>query len=77
MPLGTPFYTIVFFTPHWVPNGSSNFRTRAVPMMLFEAVAKALTSLSEGHRPAIEIDGAVHTEADFFHALRMRADFPD
>ncbi|MBN9264081.1 MAG: hypothetical protein J0I57_18455 [Hyphomicrobium sp.] len=76
MPLGTPFYTIVLFTPHWIPNGSSNFRTRAVPMMLSEAVAKALTSLSEGLRPAIEIDGTMYTDAELFHALRMRPDFP-
>jgi len=45
-------------------------------MMLSEAVAKALTSLSEGLRPAIEIDGTMYTDAELFHALRMRPDFP-
>ncbi len=78
MPLDTPFYTIVLFAPHWSPSAQpSHFYSRAIPMMLSEAVAKALTSLSEGYWPAIEVAGTMYTDAELFHALRIRADFPN
>lgn len=77
MPLGIALYKIVLFTPHWPPNApQSSLRNQAIPMMLSEAVTRALASLSAGYRLAIEIDGTTYTELELFHALSRRGDFP-
>lgn len=76
VPMNVPLDEIVIFTPGRPARGWPLGRQVVIPLMLSEAVIRALSNMAAGGQPSITIRGATYSDPDLFHAIRARPDFP-
>ncbi len=77
MPTTLPLDEIVIYTPGVPSNGfHPSHPIGPRPLMLSEAVLRAIADLDAGRRPRIDIRGTTYTDSEFFFAVYTRPDFP-
>ena len=77
VPTTIPLDEIVIYTPGAPANGHSPIQPIGPrPLMLSEAILRAIADFNAGSCPRIDIRGTIHTDSEFFFAVYARSDFP-
>lgn len=62
---------------HYIKHAGNGLAILPIPLMLSEAIKRALDQVDKGGKPAIRLDGVTYKDPHLFRAVRARPDFPD